>query len=208
LDFAMALPVNSVLVSLSIENERLLAVKSELDQTFERVFEILKARDSEAFRSLAESVGIASISKAHDWASSAAQFGLNTKISVRKEFGREALDVVISNSEALSLKEAIEEKSDRTIETEAVIGELIGIDVDAEPDRSYFHIKTTDGRNIEGKLADAFPRHIHWSVHVVYAAQLLRITTIRYATGEEKIDWLLSNLEMPPELPTIDRSSN
>ena len=86
LDFAMALPVGSVLISMSVENERLIAIKSELDEAFERVFEILKTTDSDGLRKLAGEVGVASIAKARDWAASAAQFGLNTRISVQKDF--------------------------------------------------------------------------------------------------------------------------
>ena len=205
LDFAMALPVGSVLVSMSVENERLIAVKSDLDQAFGRVFEILKARESDDLHKLAGIVGIASIAKAHDWAASTAQFGLNTKISIQKEIGY-PLDFSISNTEAQSLKEAIEEKSDRRIEPEEAVGELIGIDVDANSNKSYFHIKSIDGRNIEGKLADTFARDRHWAVHVFYAASILKITTIRYATGEEKIEWLLANLREVSLLSTQDIS--
>jgi hypothetical protein len=200
LDFAMAAPVNSVLISLSIENERLLAIKSELDQTFERVFEILKTREPDGLRMLAGRVGIAALSKAHDWAASTAQFGLNTTIAVRKEIGIDPVDFSISNSEAQSLKEAIEGQSDRATEPEAVIGELIGIDVDADLDRSYFHVKTQDGRNLEGKLAGSFLRDQHWAVHVVYIAHVIKITTIKYATGEEKVEWVLASLIEP--MPT------
>jgi len=110
LDFAIAVPVGSVLVSMSVENERLLALQSELDQTFERVFEVLNTRDSDGLRGLAEKVGIASISKAHDWAATTAQFGLNTKIRIQKTL-ESSLAFEISNVEAQSLKEAIEEKA-------------------------------------------------------------------------------------------------
>jgi hypothetical protein len=158
LNFAMALPIGSVLVSMSVENDRLIAVKSDLDQTFERVFEILKTRESGALRELSQRVGIASIAKAHDWAASAAEFGLNTRISIRKDLEREPLNLSISGVEAQELKEVIEEKSDRTIEPEMVTGELIGIDVDVDPQRSFFHLKTSDGRNIQGKLDDTFYR--------------------------------------------------
>jgi len=203
LDLAMALPVGSVLISMSIENDRLLAVKSELDETFDRVFEILRTKDSEKLRALADSVGVASISKAHAWAESTTQFGLSTKISIQKDVGGESTEFVISNVEAQSLKEAIEEKSDREIDYEIVVGELFGIDVDANPDRSYFHIKIPDGRNLEGKLAETFPRGQHWAVNVIYTANLAKVTTIKYATGEEKVEWVLSNLAPVSPSPTL-----
>ena len=192
LDFAMALPVGSVVVSMSIENERLIVLQSELDQTFERVFKILKTKDSEELRAIASEVGIASISKAHDWAESAAQYGLSTSIVVRKDQENQSV-FEISNVEALALKEAIEEKSEKTVVPDIVSGELVGIDV--ELPNTYFHIKTVDGRNLDGKLADTFPVNQEWAVHVHYIARLLRVTTVKYATGEEKIEWLLAELD-------------
>lgn len=195
LDLAMALPVGSVLVSMSIENNRLLAIQSELDQTFERVFEILNTRDSEHLRQLADVVGIASIAKAHDWAASAAWHGLNTKIEIQKDTTKEPRRFEISNSQAQTLMEVIEEKSDKEIEPETVMGELIGIDVDPDPDRTYFHIETNDKRTLTGQLDVSFPRDQHWAVHVIYTARVAKVTTTKYATGEERIEWVLVHLQ-------------
>lgn len=191
LDFAMALPVGSVVVSMSVENERLIAIQSDLDRTFENVFRILETRDSGQLREIASEVGIAAIAKAHDWAASAAEYGLNTKITIQKDIDNRR-DFEISNTDALFLKETIEEKSDETIEFEIIIGELVGIDVDRP--KTYFHLKTLDGRNLEGKLADTFPIDQEWAVHVVYVANVMMVTTVKYATGEERIEWLLANL--------------
>src|SRR5262249_36355530 len=161
-------------------------------QTFERVFQILRTRDSEGLRGLAEQVGIASISKAHDWAEVTAQYGLNTKVEVRKDIESPPVEFRISKTEALSLKEAIEEKSDQTLETHEFVGELVGIDI-ARPN-TYFHLKTADNLELQGKLAESFPTNQEWAVHVTYLARVLRVTTIKYATGEERIEWLLTSL--------------
>lgn len=194
LDFGMALPVGSVLVSMSVPNDRLLAVKSELDQTFDSVFKILNTKEPEALREIASQVGIASIAKAHDWAASTAQFGLNTKIKVQKDIAS-AINFEISTEGAQSLKEIIEEKSDQKVIPLQVQGELVGIDVDRP--NTYFHLKTADGRDLKGKLSDTFPAGQEWAVHINYSASLLQVTTIRYATGEEKIDWVLAALGPP-----------
>ena len=98
----------------------------------------------------------------------------------------------------------IEQKSDRVVVAEDIVGELIGIDVDADPNKNYFHIKTEDGRNVEGKLADTFSKDTHWAVHETYAARVLKVTTIRYATGEEKIDWLLATLVPIARIPVLE----
>lgn len=193
LDLAMALPVGSIVVSMSVENERLIAVKSDLDLTFERVFEILNTRDAGDLRELVGDVGVASITKAYAWADTASQFGLDTKISVVKSL-LNPHDLTISKTDAQSLKEAIEDQSDEDRDPTIIVGELIGIDVSPDVRKSYFHIKTEEGRDIEGKLADEFDFSQHWSVHVTYSATVLRITTLKYATGEERIEWRLMAL--------------
>jgi hypothetical protein len=119
---------------------------------------------------------------------------------VRKDKEREAR-FEISNAQALSLKEAIEEKSEQTIDRDVALGELVGIDVDRP--NTYFHFKTIDGRNLEGRLADTFPAANEWAVHLMYSAELLKVTTIKYATGEERIEWLLANLGPFPDDPSL-----
>jgi hypothetical protein len=191
LDFAMALPVGSVVVSLSVSDERLLAVKSDLERTFDGVFALLRSAHPEDLKEVATALGIASIAKAHDWAESSAEYGLNTRISIKKDQNTE-VSFNITGDEAQRLKETIEEKSDQNFESETIIGELLGIDV-ARPN-TYFHLKTQANENIEGKLADTFPVEREWAVHNDYKATLIKVTTIRYSTGEEKVSWILAGL--------------
>jgi hypothetical protein len=166
-------------------------MQSDVDAAFSEVFALLSTRESEALRLAAGRIGIASIAKAHDWAATAAEYGLDTHITIKKDF--ESAVFHISKDEALQLKEIIEEKSEQKFDREEVVGELVGIDV--ERPRTYFHLKADDGRNIEGKLADTFPLDRTWAVHIKYVAKLLMVTTVRYATGEERIDWLLAELD-------------
>ena len=191
LEFANALPIGSIIISMSIADERMIAVQSDLERTFDEIYRIISTKEPDSLKNIAVRVGISSISKAHDWAAGAAQFGLNSRIKLRSDT-TEAKSLVLSREDALSLKEAIEAKSDKNIESVTHTGELLGIDVDQST--SYFHIRTDDGTKIDGRLADTFPMSREWAVHVRYHASLLRVTTIRYATGEEKIDWQLAAL--------------
>jgi hypothetical protein len=192
LDLAMVSPVGSVLVSMSVENERLIALESDLDATFKRVSQILTTSEPDMLRDLVAEVGIASISKAHDWAANAAQFGFDTRVEILKVPGASPMRFSVSRVQALNLKELIEEKSDQHIEPVDLIGELVGIDV--QRPNTYFHLRTPDGTDIRGKLADTFRLDQEWSVRVSYSAQLIRVTTIKYATGEEEVDWVLAQL--------------
>jgi hypothetical protein len=81
----------------------------------------------------------------------------------------------MSKETALSLKEAIEAKSNRVVEPVVEIGELLGVDVDQT--NSYFQLKTDRGLNIDGRLAETFPMSREWAMRVRYRASLLRVTT-------------------------------
>nr|UXE45887.1 hypothetical protein Hi04_10k_c5418_00010 [uncultured bacterium] len=189
LNFAVAV-AGSVVVSMSVENDRLLGLKSELDLTFDEVFLLLNASDNSAIRELVGKVGIASISKAYAWAENSAEYGLNTTITVAKDQNTPTR-VEISNSAALALKEAIESASDEETVPEQWECELIGIDGDT----SYFHIrKIDDDTEVKGSLSDAFPANGEWTTHRKYLASLNRTTQIKFATGEEKTRWSLANL--------------
>ncbi len=195
LEFSMALPVNSILISMSIQNERFLLIESELDKTFANVFEILKATDSDKLRELASKVGIASISKAHHWAQETWRYGLDTKITISKNLS-EPLEFEISKSDALALKEAIEQKSEQFISQENIIGELVGIDVERP---GYFHIRSLTGEDVGGKLSETFQTDAEWVININYIAHLSKISTVKYSTGEEKIDWILEKLTVRTE---------
>jgi hypothetical protein len=78
MDFAGA-RAGSVVVAMSVHNDRLLAVKSELDQTFDLVISLLHARTDTELRELVNRVGVASISKAYNWADNSASYGLDTQ---------------------------------------------------------------------------------------------------------------------------------
>lgn len=192
LNLALVAP-GSINVSMAIENERLLTIESDLDRTFEYVISLLNARDRGTLRHLANDVGIASISKAYFWAENSVNSGFDTRLTWSKD-RREPKQITILNADALSLKEAIEAESNEVFDQFGYQCELIGID-DAT---SYFHIRTADSLDITGKLSDTFGRGQNWTVHAEYFAELVRITQIRYATGEERVRWLLHELLVVP----------
>jgi hypothetical protein len=192
MDFAGA-RAGSVVVAMSVHNDRLLAVKSDLDGTFDLVISLLRASTDSELRALANRVGVASISKAYSWAANSVEYGLDTSIVWSKAVPHgEAL--AITKQQALALKEAIEATSDEEIRFEEYDCELIGID----DDTSYFHIKMIDGMEIKGGISNEFPKGHQWVTHVKHRAFLSKSVRIKYSTGEEKERWTLVRLE---ELP-------
>lgn len=198
LEFAMALPTGSVEVSLSVSNDRLIAIKSDMDLTFEWAFRLLNTSDASSLRDLATDVGVSSIAKAHDWAQAAWQYGLDTRIIVQRG-PNDDIAFEISAAQAGLLKKVIEEKSEEIQSFETVRGELLGIDVDRG--KTYFHIRDEHGSDIKGKLANSFPTNNEWAVSVQYLATLIKTETVRYSTGEERVEWTLSNLDLIRENP-------
>ena len=189
MDFAGA-RAGSVVVAMSIHNDRLLAVKSELDHTFDLAIALLRARTDVELRELVNRVGVASISKAYSWAENSAEYGLDTSISWSKALPHEG-PMAITKQQALALKEAIEATSDEEISSHTYDCELIGID----DDTSYFHIKTVEGVETKGNISNEFPKGLQWITHVKYSVFLSKSTRIKYSTGEERERWTLTALE-------------
>ena len=174
---------------MSIQNERLLAVKSELDETFELVIAVLHARSDTELRQLVNRVGVASISRAYNWADNSANYGLDTSIAWSKTVPL-GETVSVTKQQALALKEAIDATSDEEITPNEFECELIGID----DYTSYFYIKTTTGDEIKGGLSNEFPKGLQLTTHNRYRAFLSKSTKIKYSTGEEKERWTLHRL--------------
>jgi hypothetical protein len=193
LNFAGA-AAGSVIVTLSIPNDRLLAGETVLDRTFQLVERTLEAKDSEALHALAEEVGVATITKAYAWADANVSFGLDTSIAWGKHFATEN-KFAVTRDDAQAIKELIEDKSDEKTDPFEMDCVLVGFD----GPESYFHIQRIgEKEEIKGDLG---PNVTHsWTTNQPYRARLLRRSQIKYATGEEKVSWTLIDL-LPLELP-------
>jgi hypothetical protein len=151
---------------------------------------LLRARTDSELRELVNRVGIASISRAYNWAENSAAYGLDASIVWSKAVPHgEAF--LISKQQALELKDAIEATSDEEVTPQEYDCELIGID----DDTSYFHVKMTDGTKLKGSISNEFPRGTQWITHENYRVSLSKSVKIKYSTGEEKERWTLVRLE-------------
>ncbi len=188
LDFATA-GSGSVLISMSIPNDRLMLTESDLDMTFELMFTVLQSRSEEEFKELVDQIGIASITKVHAWANEAAESGLNTEIQWGKSF-RERKSYTISSVEASEIREVIDATSDEQTEFYEYDCILEGIDIST----SYFHVRIKDGAEIKGDLSDGFPLSREWATNRAYTCKVKKSLTIKYATGQEIEKWTLLSL--------------
>jgi hypothetical protein len=180
--------VGSVTMSLAIPNERLLAIQSDLDLTFELVFELLRLRNREGAVKLQRRTGIAALSRALAWAQNSVEHGLTTFVSWQKS---EAVSesAAISPNEALILQTTIEttaiERID-DVEQECELVSLNGVS-------SSFVLRAANGEELAGRVGNGFPRG-PWTIHEHYAAALTRRLSIRCSTGEETAQWTLNSL--------------
>ena len=197
LNFAGA-TAGSVRISLSAEDDRLLVGDTTMEKALVLVEKTLSAQTTDDLSLLAEEVGIASISRAYEWAKSAAAYDLKTEIAWGKSLEPESR-VVIRADDAARVTQLIAHKSEDTTSRHVFLCTLHGFDKQT----SYFHIETSGERtHIKGDVAETVSQ-VH-TTGKLYRATLTRTASVLYATGEDKERWTLQELA-PAEAETLPR---
>ena len=178
------------IVSMVIPNDRLLAIKSDLDEAFELLFRLLKAQNTGDLKEIARPAGIAAISRLHALAEHSVMLGLDVSIAW-SQFTPERPPVRLSREKAKWLRSAIEKTVEDVEEDYEILCNLIGLDDEA----GRFRVVSLDGVSIEGSLAEEFPRGAKLTLRSWYNALILRETAINYASGKESVQWTLQSLK-------------
>lgn len=178
----------SVNITLATEDDRLLFGDTTFERALALVEKTLSAQTAEDLSTLASEVGIASVSRAYEWAKSASHYNLTTEISWGKSISPER-SFSIESDDAERVTHLIELKSDKVISKHIYTCILRGFDKST----SYFHIETMDGReHIKGDVGNDVAE-----VHTTgkrYRASLVKTVTTFYATAEDKEIWTLEQL--------------
>ncbi|MCP4304554.1 MAG: hypothetical protein GY788_06700, partial [bacterium] len=140
-------------------------------------------------KSLGKRAGLDPLAKLHELATMSAAGALRTSISWRKSRDRARM-TTLSRSQAAALQGLIGSAHDSETERLNAEGQLVGID-DA---RGTFRFEATDGAQIEGRLAEEFPRGQAWVMNTALEASLTRTSRIDYASGARKEEWALRAL--------------
>jgi hypothetical protein len=177
-----------MMVSLSVPNDRLLAIQSDLDVSFELVFALLRVRSQGELLPLQSRVGVAALTRALAWADNSIAFGLTTFISWQKN-AAVSESIEISPDEATALHAAIESTTLERVDDFEQECELLSLNNAS----STFLLITAAGDEITGLLASEFPRG-PWPIHARYLATLTRRLRVRCSTGEETVRWTLGAL--------------
>lgn len=188
-DFGYVVP-GSLQIVLTVPNDRLLLVESELDQAVSTVFRLMKSNDSREIGELAAQVGVASIKKLYELAKDHYKYALSADITwLRAKEPRG--DVLVQPAEFERLCGRLSEKSDETNEAITVEGRLVGLDVDL----GTFHMAFAEGEDIRGRIGGAFrdggrPSEVPGN----YIAGMMKTTVIYYSTQEDKVSYELVEL--------------
>ena len=179
-------------LTLAIPNDRLLALQSELDLTFDAALRLLQSHTTDAIKELAARIGVSAVSQAYRWAENAVEHRLVTAIRWQRS-ADQPVGVVVTADEAFLLQRTIASSSiERLADFETEL-ELIALDEIA---------RTFTGLSAQGQLTGTldlgFPRGERWVTYKRYAATLSRLTRIRCADGQEEIYWTLRQLIEQP----------
>jgi hypothetical protein len=187
LNFAGA-TAGSIRIALAAEDDRLLIGDTTMERALVLVEKTLSAQTTDDLSLLASEVGIASISKAYEWAKSAAAYDLQTEITWGKSIEPES-KLVVGADDAARVTQLIAHKSEDSTSQHVLLCVLHGFDKQT----SYFHIETLDERvHIKGDVAGSVSQ-VH-TTGKAYRATLIRTASVLYATGEDKERWTLQEL--------------
>lgn len=155
----------------------------------------MSARESSDLQLLAQEIGIASITKAYAWAQVNVNYGLDAEIRWGRSYDT-LNEMTFSLADSEIVKTVIENKSEESLQEFDFEAVLLGFDGAT----SYFHIETLGEKvDIKGVLSPNISKQ--WTTDVAYKAKLLKSSQIKYATGEEKVQWTLLELEPLEGLP-------
>lgn len=181
----------SVKIFLAADEDRVLVDQTKFHQALQLVEKTLSAQSTDDLTALSKEVGIASISRAYTWAQHASQNGFTTELSWGQSLENRN-DIVIKREEAERVRALIAERSDE----EPVSVEEVGILHGFDKETSYFHFEVSGQKDhIKGEVSPSMPQKI--TTGVLYKARMIMTTVTVFATGEEKVKWMLLSLEAP-----------
>jgi hypothetical protein len=187
-DFAYA-AAGSLNVTMTIPNERLLLIESDIDTAIASVFALMKAPSPASISTLAEKVGVASIKKLFELADEHKRYALSADVIWRRD--EEIRNrVIVQAPEFEELCAFISEKSDEESELLTLTGRLAGLDVDL----GTFHMTFPEGEDISGRLANSLKASHGVQIPGNYTAKLIKKTVIYYSTRQDRISYELLEL--------------
>jgi len=187
-EFGFVAP-GSLEVVLTIPNDRLLLIESDLDQAISTVFRMMKAADASEVGHLAEIVGVASVKKLYELCEDHFRYAFSADIKWKRNNEIRG-EILVQPPEFEALCSRLDEKSEQTQEPVTVTGRLVGLDVEL----GSFHMTFPEGEDIKGRLGEAFRGDRPSQVPGNYVADMIKTTVIYYSTREDRVNYELIEL--------------
>ena len=176
-------------IVLTIPNERLIAMDSDLDAAVKKAFDLISAKSKEQIQAAAVSFGAPVIRKLYSWSKTQRDYNLSADIkwtrgkTIRSE-------TLVQAKESAEVCQIIEAKTDLEQTTHELTGTLVGYNVKTR----RFEIELPDEEFVSGEFSKAFDAIPKRSVPARYEARLTRRAVVNYASDFEKVTWLLEGL--------------
>jgi hypothetical protein len=149
-----------------------------------------KAQDADDVRKFARELGVAPIRAINKWVSDHVDSRLGADLDWRREHNTR-VQLLAQVPELEIVQSAIDQSSEEIVEEFTALGQLLGADAASQT----FHMQLTDGPEVRGKLAFEVSEEPPVALKRYYQGSFKKMTTISYATEEEKTIYTLMSLE-------------
>ena len=191
LDFAYTFQ-GSLGFTLTVPNERLLAVSSELDMAIESAFQLALAQETSDIAALARKIGVASVRTAYIWAQAHAKHQMSAEIDWKR--GKIVRNhTFLETTQLEKVTRLIEQTSEVTEEPMTLRGTLVAINTSART----FQFVPIDGDEIRGSISENVSFFPPFSVPAAAVVNLVKRTQVLYSIEKDEISWVMTGRETP-----------
>ena len=186
-DFGFAYS-GSLGIVLTIPNERLLGIESDLDMAVAAVFDFMGAERAEQIREAAQRFGVPTVRKFYSWSKAHRDYGMDAEI----KWIRDADTRRVVLTQAAKFEEIcgfIEGRSEEVSEDITLTGQLVGYNVHA----GRFAFEAPDADVINGSFTKEFEA-VQRQVPRQYTARVIKQTIQHYASDRDDVSWFLVSL--------------
>lgn len=177
-------------IALVIENERLLAIESDLDKAIDAVFKLIKAGNIQNIHEAAEKFGSPAVRKLYALSKVHRDYDMSAEIKWIRD--SETRNVVFAQpQEFTELCQVIETRGEESVEEISLTGTLATWDTIGR----RFILVFPDADPVRGNFSKDFNALLPRTVQNRYKARVLRRTKFNYVSDQEDVSWELLGID-------------
>jgi hypothetical protein len=180
---------------LTLRNERLLLVESDLDASIQTVFDMAKLATPSEIQKFAKALGPAPMRQLYKWVQCHSSVRYGAEIDWRRgDIVRQSVAVDPADFDVL---QATLDRTSDNVETEIRIrGKLIGIDFRTDGvSEGTFHVQTENGHDVRGKFTEQAYIPDDVVVRKACVAKILKTKKTLYFADRDEIAYTLVSLK-------------